>query len=184
MFSPLGFAPIDITLAPRLLSNFGAALYAAPFAQSKTILVPFRLKFLGKMNKPVILKRGMCATLKEFMMSAEYLMSSGCEKVVLCERGIRTFSDHARNVLDIGIIPAIKKDSHLPIIVDPSHASGYNYSVVSHALAGLAAGADGMIVEVHDCPEEALSDGPQALLPKQFSDLVKYSKGIIEVLKK
>ncbi len=142
------------------------------------------LKFLGKMNKPVILKRGMCATLKEFMMSAEYLMSSGCEKVVLCERGIRTFSDHARNVLDIGIIPAIKKDSHLPIIVDPSHASGYNYSVVSHALGGLAAGADGMIVEVHDCPEEALSDGPQALLPEQFSDLVKYSKGIEEVFKK
>tara|TARA_R110000744_G_scaffold10856_3_gene33473 strand:- start:4422 stop:5927 length:1506 start_codon:yes stop_codon:yes gene_type:complete len=141
------------------------------------------LSFIGKLNKPVILKRGMCATLNEFLMSAEYLMSNGCKKVVLCERGIRSFSDHSRNILDIGIIPAIKRESHLPIIIDPSHAAGYNYSVIPHALAGLAAGADGLIVEVHDQPENALSDGPQALLPKQFNDLVILSNKITNIFK-
>tara|TARA_B100001113_G_C21118990_1_gene626556 strand:+ start:1341 stop:2837 length:1497 start_codon:yes stop_codon:yes gene_type:complete len=140
------------------------------------------LKSLGRINKPVILKRGMCATLQELLMSAEYLMSNGCEKVVLCERGIRGFSDHARNILDIGIISAVKKNSHLPIIIDPSHASGYSYSVTSHALGGIGAGADGMIVEVHNCPEKALSDGPQALLPEQFDKLVKITKKIEKVL--
>ena len=131
------------------------------------------LKFIGKFKKPVILKRGMCATLEEFLMSAEYLMSNGCEKVILCERGIRAFSKHARAVLDIGIIPAVKKESHLPIIVDPSHSSGNSYSVIAHALGGVGAGAQGVLVEVHDRPDEALSDGQQALLPDQLKELVK-----------
>jgi len=140
------------------------------------------LKFIGRLNRPVILKRGMSATLEEFLMAAEYLMLNGCKKVILCERGVRGFSKHSRAILDIGIIPAVKRESHLPIIVDPSHSSGYNYSVSSHALGGVAAGAAGLIVEVHDRPEEALSDGIQALLPDQFDELVKKVKMFEKIL--
>ena len=129
------------------------------------------LKFVGKLKHPVLLKRGMSATLEEFLMAAEYLMVNGCDKVILCERGIRTFTKHTRNTLDIGIIPALKQKSHLPVIVDPSHSSGENYSVIPHALAGLTAGAHGVIVDVHDRPNEALCDGPQALTPTQFTKL-------------
>ena len=113
----------------------------------------------------------MSATLEEFLMAAEYLMANGCKKVILCERGIRTFTKHTRSTLDIGIIPALKQKSHLPIIVDPSHSSGENYSVIPHALAGLVAGAHGILVDVHDKPDEALCDGPQALSPTQFAKL-------------
>jgi 3-deoxy-7-phosphoheptulonate synthase len=113
----------------------------------------------------------MSATLEEFLMAAEYLMVNGCDKVILCERGIRTFTKHTRNTLDIGIIPALKQKSHLPVIVDPSHSSGENYSVIPHALAGLTVGAHGVIVDVHDKPNEALCDGPQALTPTQFTKL-------------
>jgi 3-deoxy-7-phosphoheptulonate synthase len=136
------------------------------------------LKEVGKTGKPVLMKRGMSATLEETLMSAEYLMVNGSRNVVVCERGVRTFSNHARNTLDISIIPAWKQVCHLPIIVDPSHSSGQHYSVIPHALAGLGAGADGIIVDVHDRPEEALCDGPQALHPDEFAELMKISKGV------
>lgn len=136
------------------------------------------LKEVGKIGKPVLMKRGMSATLNETLMSAEYLMVNGTRNVVVCERGVRTFSSHARNTLDISVIPAWKQVCHLPIIVDPSHSSGRHYSVIPHALAGLGAGTDGIIVDVHDRPEEALCDGPQALYPEEFSKLMEISKGI------
>lgn len=142
------------------------------------------LKEVGRVGKPVLLKRGMSATLDETLMSAEYLMSHGCHDVVICERGVRTFTSHARNTLDISIIPALKQVSHLPIIVDPSHSSGQRYSVIPHALAGIGAGADGLIVDVHDRPEEALCDGPQALLPEEFSELMKIAKGVCNAMGK
>lgn len=136
------------------------------------------LKEVGKVGKPVLMKRGMSATLEETLMSAEYIMVNGSRNVVVCERGVRTFSNHARNMLDISVIPAWKQVCHLPIIVDPSHSSGQHYSVIPHALAGLGAGADGIIVDVHDRPEEALCDGPQALHPEEFSELMEISKGV------
>jgi 3-deoxy-7-phosphoheptulonate synthase len=142
------------------------------------------LKEVGKLGKPVLLKRGMSATLEETLMSAEYLMSHGSQEVVICERGVRTFSSHARNTLDISVIPALKKVSHLPIIVDPSHSSGHRYSVIPHSLAGIGAGADGLIVDVHDKPEEALCDGAQALLPDQFADLMYIGRAVCRALGK
>jgi 3-deoxy-7-phosphoheptulonate synthase len=142
------------------------------------------LKEVGKLGKPVLLKRGMSATLEETLMSAEYLMSHGSREVVICERGVRTFASHARNTLDISIIPALKHVSHLPIIVDPSHSSGHRYSVIPHALAGIGAGADGLLVDVHDRPEEALCDGPQALLPDEFSKLMETARGMCAAMGK
>ena len=130
------------------------------------------LKEVGKLGKPVLMKRGMSATLDETLMSAEYLMSHGTRDVVICERGVRTFASHARNTLDVSIIPALKQVSHLPIIVDPSHASGHRASVIPLALAGVGAGADGLLVDVHDDPDHALVDGPQALLPGDFQELM------------
>lgn len=129
------------------------------------------LKYVGQSRKPVLLKRGLSATLDEFLLAAEYIMSEGNYDVILCERGIRTFADHARNTLDISIVPAIRRLSHLPVIIDPSHASGHNYMVEPLARAGVAVGADGLIIEVHPCPEEALCDGAQALTPSQYLDL-------------
>ena len=129
------------------------------------------LKYVGQTRKPVLLKRGLSATLDEFLLAAEYIMSEGNYDVILCERGIRTFADHARNTLDISIVPAIRRLSHLPVIIDPSHASGHNYMVEPLARAGVAVGADGLIIEVHPCPEEALCDGAQALTPTQYSEL-------------
>ena len=114
------------------------------------------LKYVGKTRKPVLLKRGMSATLDEFLLAAEYIMAEGNYDVILCERGIRTFDTHARNTLDVSVIPAVKRVSHLPIIIDPSHSSGHNYMVNPLARAGVAVGADGLIIEVHPCPEEAL----------------------------
>ena len=142
------------------------------------------LKAIGKAGKPVLMKRGMSATLEETLMSAEYLMVNGCRDVVICERGVRTFGNHARNTLDISVVPALKQVSHLPIIIDPSHSSGKHYSVIPHALAGLGAGADGLIVDVHDRPEEALCDGHQALLPDEFSQLMDVSKGVCAAMGK
>ncbi len=133
------------------------------------------LKYAGQTRKPILLKRGLSATLDEFLLAAEYIMSEGNYDVILCERGIRTFADHARNTLDISIVPAIRRVSHLPVIIDPSHASGHNYMVEPLAKAGVAVGADGLIIEVHPCPEEALCDGAQALTPDQYrplSDLI------------
>ena len=142
------------------------------------------LKEVGKAGKPVLMKRGMSATLEETLMSTEYLMVNGCRDVVICERGVRTFGNHARNTLDISVVPALKQVSHLPIIIDPSHSSGQHYSVIPHALAGLGAGADGIIVDVHDRPEEALCDGPQALHPDEFTQLMKIANGVCKAMGK
>jgi len=130
------------------------------------------LKRAGKLRKPVLLKRGLSATLEEFLMSAEYVMSEGNYEVILCERGVRTFTDHTRNTLDLSIIPAIQRLSHLPILVDPSHATGKRDSVLPMARAAVASGADGILVEVHDHPEKALSDGPQSIYPAQFAGMM------------
>jgi 3-deoxy-7-phosphoheptulonate synthase len=131
------------------------------------------LKQLGRAKKPVLLKRGLANTLKELLMSAEYIMAGGNEQVILCERGIRTFETATRNTCDIGAVPVLKELSHLPVIVDPSHACGIARYVRPLTLAAVAAGADGIIVEVHNNPEKALCDGPQSLKPEQFDELVK-----------
>src|SRR5213080_2591036 len=130
------------------------------------------LKECGKTRTPVLLKRGMSATVKDLLMSAEYVLSEGNPDVVLCERGIRGFEDSTRNTLDLRAVPNVKGQSHLPIIVDPSHATGRPDLIPSMAMAAVAAKADGVHIEVHDCPEKALSDGPQALLPEQYSALM------------
>jgi 3-deoxy-7-phosphoheptulonate synthase len=130
------------------------------------------LKECGKTRKPILLKRGMSATVKDLLMSAEYILSEGNQDVVLCERGVRSFEDSTRNMLDMAAVPNVKGQSHLPIIVDPSHATGRPDLIPAMARAAVAAGADGVHVEVHNCPEKALSDGPQALLPHQFLDLM------------
>jgi 3-deoxy-7-phosphoheptulonate synthase len=130
------------------------------------------LKEVGSCRKPVLLKRGMSSTVKELLLAAEYIMSEGNYEVILCERGIRTFEDATRNTLDLSVVPLIKRLSHLPVIVDPSHGTGKRDLVSPMALAAVAAGADGIMVEVHPRPEEALSDGPQALLPLTFSKLM------------
>jgi 3-deoxy-7-phosphoheptulonate synthase len=130
------------------------------------------LKKAGKLRKPVLIKRGLSATLDEFLMAAEYVMSEGNYEVILCERGVRTFADHARNTLDLSIVPALRHVSHLPILVDPSHGTGRRDSVLPMARAAIAVGADGVMVEVHDHPEAALSDGPQSIYPAQFASMI------------
>ncbi len=131
------------------------------------------LKCAGRLRKPVLLKRGLSATLEEFLMSAEYILSEGNYEVILCERGVRTFADHARNTLDLSIIPAIRRVSHLPILVDPSHGTGRRDSILPMARAAIAAGADGILVEVHHQPDKALSDGPQSIYPAQFAAMME-----------
>ena len=131
------------------------------------------LKELGRSDKPILLKRGMSATLKELLMSAEYIMSEGNEQVILCERGIRSYDPYTRNVLDLAAVPVLKELTHLPIVVDPSHATGVSRLVRPMACAATAAGADGLIIEVHNDPVHALCDGAQSLTPEQFSDTVK-----------
>ncbi|MCL4467837.1 MAG: 3-deoxy-7-phosphoheptulonate synthase [Deltaproteobacteria bacterium] len=131
------------------------------------------LKELGSTNKPILLKRGLSATIKELLMSAEYIASKGNDKIILCERGIRTFETETRNTLDLNAIPVIKKLTHLPIIVDPSHGTGRRDIVATMSMAAIAAGADGIIVEVHQQPEKALSDGEQSLKPDEFKQMVK-----------
>jgi 3-deoxy-7-phosphoheptulonate synthase len=126
------------------------------------------LKYVGKTRKPILLKRGMSATLDEFLLAAEYIMAEGNYDVILCERGIRTFATHARNTLDLAIVPAVNRLTHLPIIVDPSHGTGHNYMVTPLARAGVAVGADGLIIEVHPRPEQAMCDGAQAMTPTQY----------------
>jgi 3-deoxy-7-phosphoheptulonate synthase len=140
------------------------------------------LKYAGQTNMPILLKRGLSATLDEFLLAAEYIMSEGNYQVILCERGIRTFATHARNTLDLSVIPAVRRISHLPIIVDPSHGTGHNYMVESMARAGLAAGADGLIIEVHPCPELALCDGAQALTTKQYLELYEQLERLYSAL--
>jgi 3-deoxy-7-phosphoheptulonate synthase len=136
------------------------------------------LRYIGKLNKPVMLKRGMSATIKEWLLAAEYLLSGGNENVILCERGIRGFDDATRNVMDVSAIALVKELSHLPVIADPSHATGVRSLVAPVARASVAVGADGVIVETHPKPHEALSDGPQALFPHQFEAMVVSLKAI------
>ncbi|MEJ7846617.1 MAG: 3-deoxy-7-phosphoheptulonate synthase [Pyrinomonadaceae bacterium] len=140
------------------------------------------LKYAGQTRKPVLLKRGLSATLEEFLLAAEYIMAEGNYDIVLCERGIRTFANHARNTMDLSIIPAVQRLTHLPIIVDPSHGTGHNYMVNPMARAGVAVGADGLIIEVHPCPEEALCDGAQALTTAQYVELVGQVRQIHNVV--
>jgi 3-deoxy-7-phosphoheptulonate synthase len=140
------------------------------------------LKRAGRARKPVLLKRGMSATLEEFLMAAEYIMSEGNYNVVLCERGVRTFADHTRNTLDLSVVPAVQRLSHLPIIVDPSHGTGKRNKVTPLSRAAVAVGADGLIIEVHHDPEKALSDGAQSLYPDQFDALMDEVRGIAAVL--
>lgn len=139
------------------------------------------LKEVGKTHIPVLLKRGMSSTLKELLMSAEYIMSQGNYDVILCERGIRTFEDYTRNTCDLSAVPALKEMSHLPVIVDPSHGTGIRSLVTPLAKAAVAVGADGLIIEVHPKPEEAFSDGAQSLLPKQFDELMEWVKKLVHV---
>ncbi|MDR1701098.1 MAG: 3-deoxy-7-phosphoheptulonate synthase, partial [Lachnoclostridium sp.] len=131
------------------------------------------LKELGKINTPILLKRGLANTLEELLMSAEYIMANGNENVILCERGIRTFETSMRNTLDISAIPMLKSKSHLPIVVDPSHAAGLRFLVEPLSMAAIAAGADGLMIEVHNDPEQALCDGPQALTPDMFDTIME-----------
>jgi 3-deoxy-7-phosphoheptulonate synthase len=140
------------------------------------------LKRVGKANKPVLLKRGLSATLEEFLMSAEYILSEGNYSVILCERGVRTFSDFSRNTLDLSIVPAVKQISHLPIFVDPSHGTGRRDKVAPLSRAAAAVGADGLIIEVHNDPNRALSDGPQSITPEMFVDLVADLRKIAPVI--
>ncbi len=140
------------------------------------------LKRVGRSKLPVLLKRGMSATLDEFLMAAEYILSEGNYNVILCERGVRTFADHTRNTLDLSVIPAVKALSHLPIVVDPSHGTGKRDKVIPLARAAVAVGADGLIVEVHPDPDHASSDGFQSLFPQQFQALVEQASAIAGVL--
>jgi 3-deoxy-7-phosphoheptulonate synthase len=140
------------------------------------------LKRAGRLRKPVLLKRGLSATLEEFLMAAEYVMSEGNYEVILCERGVRTFTDHTRNTLDLSIVPAVRRLSHLPILVDPSHATGKRDSVLPMARAAVASGADGLLVEVHHQPDKALSDGPQSLYPAQFATMMDEIERIAPVV--
>jgi 3-deoxy-7-phosphoheptulonate synthase len=140
------------------------------------------LKKAGRLRKPVLIKRGMSATMEELLMAAEYVMSEGNYEVILCERGVRTFADHARNTLDLSIVPALRHVSHLPILVDPSHGTGRRDSVLPMARAAVAAGADGVMVEVHNHPENALSDGPQSIYPAQFATMMDEIEKIAPVV--
>ena len=142
------------------------------------------LKRAGRARKPVLLKRGMSATMEEFLMAAEYVMSEGNYNVILCERGVRTFADHSRNTLDLSIVPAVQRASHLPIIVDPSHGTGQRNKVTPLSRAAVAAGADGLMVEVHHDPDHALSDGMQSLFPDQFEHLMNELRQIASVLER
>ncbi len=140
------------------------------------------LKAIGKMKKPVLLKRGLANTIEEWIMSAEYIMAGGNENVIFCERGIRTFEKYTRNTLDLSVIPILKEKTHLPIIIDPSHATGDFRYIESMSLAAIAAGADGLIVEVHDCPEKAWSDGAQSLIPEKFTNMITKGRAIAQVV--
>jgi 3-deoxy-7-phosphoheptulonate synthase len=140
------------------------------------------LKRAGRAKKPVMVKRGMSATLEEFLMAAEYVMSEGNYDVILCERGVRTFADHTRNTLDLSIVPAVQRLSHLPIIVDPSHGTGKRNKVTPLSRAAIAVGADGLMVEVHTDPDRALSDGIQSLYPEQFDKLMAEIRQIAPVV--
>jgi 3-deoxy-7-phosphoheptulonate synthase len=168
---------MDQTQIPLMLDYVDVLQVGARNMQNYNLL-----RELGKVSKPVLLKRGIAATLEELLLSAEYIMSGGNYNVILCERGIRTFEVSTRNTLDVSAIPVIHKLSHLPIIADPSHATGRRDKVLPLARAAVAAGADGILVEVHNDPDRALSDGPQALFPEQFQQLMKQLRVIAEAV--
>ncbi len=140
------------------------------------------LKEVGESKHPVLLKRGMSATVKDLLMSAEYVLAGGNKDVILCERGVCSFDKSTRNMLDLAMVPNVKETCHLPVVVDPSHATGRPELIPSMSLASVAAGADGVHIEVHDCPEEAMSDGPQALLPEQYAEVMEQMRKLAEVL--
>jgi 3-deoxy-7-phosphoheptulonate synthase len=140
------------------------------------------LKRAGRAKKPVLLKRGMAATIEELLLSAEYLLAEGNYQVILCERGVRTFAEHTRNTLDLSAIPYVQRISHLPIMVDPSHGTGKRQKVLPLSRAAVAVGADGLLIEVHDHPEAALSDGPQAIVPEMFAQLVRETRALAPVV--
>jgi 3-deoxy-7-phosphoheptulonate synthase len=142
------------------------------------------LQEVGRTRKPIFLKRGLAAPIKEWLMSAEYILAAGNEKVILCERGIRTFSDDTRFTLEIAAIPIIKEVSHLPVFVDPSHAAGRRDLVPSLTMAAIAAGADGVMIEVHSCPDKAMCDGPQAMFPEKFAELMGSIRKLAEIMGK
>ena len=142
------------------------------------------LKELGRCNKPILLKRGLSSTLEEWLMSAEYILAGGNDNVILCERGIRTFEAMTRNTLDLSAIPLLKEMTHLPVVVDPSHSTGRSSLVPSMSLAAMAAGADGLVIEVHNDPTHALSDGAQSLTPAQFADVMDKLRAIAPVCEK
>lgn len=169
------------TTGQPIVSEIMAAEHLALFENVDIIQVGARnmqnfelLKELGRIDKPILLKRGLSATIEETLMSAEYIMAGGNEKVMFCERGIRTFETYTRNTLDISAVPILKKLSHLPVIVDPSHAAGITWLVEPLSLAAVAAGADGLMIEVHNNPKKALSDGAQSLTPDQFDQVSKH----------
>ncbi|HEV2425637.1 MAG TPA: 3-deoxy-7-phosphoheptulonate synthase [Terriglobia bacterium] len=170
---------MDQTQIPLMLEYVDVLQVGARNMQNYNLL-----RELGKVSKPVLLKRGIAATLEELLLSAEYIMSGGNYNVILCERGIRTFESYTRNTLDVSAIPVIQKLSHLPIIADPSHATGRRDKVLPMARAAVAAGADGILVEVHQDPDRALSDGPQALFPEQFERLMKQLRVIAEAVER
>jgi 3-deoxy-7-phosphoheptulonate synthase len=159
---------MDQTQIPLLLEHVDILQVGARNMQNFNLL-----RELGKVRKPVLLKRGIAATIEELLLSAEYIMAGGNREVILCERGIRTFENYTRNTLDISAIPVVKKLSHLPIVVDPSHGTGRRDKVLPMARAAVAAGADGLLIEVHTQPDQALSDGAQSLFPSQFEQLMK-----------
>jgi len=139
------------------------------------------LKILGQLDKPILLKRGMATTIQEFLMSAEYILSEGNRRVILCERGIRTFETATRNTLDISAVPVLKQQTHLPVVIDPSHSTGHASLVPSMCYAAAAAGADGLLIEVHPCPEKAASDGPQSLRPSDFQEMMTKLRAFVAV---
>ena len=176
-----GLAVVSEVLDTQLVSQ--VARYADVLQVGARNMQNFALlREVAHAGKPVLLKRGMASTIEEWLMSAEHLLSQGNSQVILCERGIRTFETYTRNTLDLNAIPVVKELSHLPVIVDPSHGTGIRDKVAPMARAAIAAGADGLMIEVHDDPEHALSDGPQSLYPEQFAELVEQIRTIAGVL--
>ena len=176
---PIVSEALDIDVLDRVAEYSDMVQIGARNMQNFTLL-----KRAGRCARPVLLKRGANATLEELLLAAEYILDQGNEQVVLCERGIRTFADHTRNTLDVAIIPAVKQISHLPIIADPSHAAGRRDKVIALSRSALAVGSDGLMIEVHDNPHEALSDGNQALLPEEFSELMAEVRNLAPVMKR
>lgn len=196
-FQGLGDAGIDILVKAKketglpIVTEIMGAEHLDKFVDVDIIQVGARnmqnfdlLKILGRTDKPILLKRGLAATMEEWLMSAEYIMSEGNKKVILCERGIRTYEHYTRNTLDLSCVPLLKELTHLPIIVDPSHASGISRLVAPMSMAAVGAGADGLIIEVHNDPPHALCDGAQSLRPEQFAELTEKLRKILPVVGK